>query len=403
MLGNGIFNADGESWKMQRKAASHVFTVNNFRGLITDALHDELKELRTLLDHYVSTGEAFDIQQLYHRFTLGSFHKMAFSADLHALSIDPKPIPFGDAFDYVNYIIDSRLPNPLWKLTEKFSEKGRRLRFSCDVMNTHVYKLIEERQELRKDPSYAKKKLETRTRDLLDMFLDIKTEDGKPLNMPQLRDMVLNFMVGGRDTTAQTLSWLTYRMMENPEQQDALRSELERLLPQSESEIQFDEFKHFKKSQAAFLETLRLHPPVPKNLRCALGDDQLPNGPKIYKGDVLTFSDWAMGRTKDLWGQDAEDYKPSRWIDANGDLQRETQWKFHAFNGGPRLCLGQLLATYEAVSVIVALLRDFDVHPVKEITKNQIPDYAPSLSLPIKGGLKVTVSKRASHAPGLRK
>lgn len=56
----------------------------------------------------------------------------------------------------------------------------------------------------------------------------------------------------------------------------------------------------------------------------------------IEAGDQVYWSDWVMGRDKTVWGPDAAEYKPSRWIDENGDLKKETQFKAHFFNGGYR-------------------------------------------------------------------
>ena len=74
-----------------------------------------------------------------------------------------------------------------------------------------------------------------------------------------------------------------------------------------------------------------------------------------------------MARDASIWGEDCCEYKPSRWIDEEGGLRRPSVWKFHVFNGaffvrscgmeadavgvgGPRLCLGQNLANFEAIS-----------------------------------------------------
>lgn len=87
---------------------------------------------------------------------------------------------------------------------------------------------------------------------------------------------------------------------------------------------------------AAFNEGLRLHPSVPKNAWQAVGDDQIPNGPRIEKGDQVFWSDWALGRSTEVWGRDASEYKPSRWIDEEGNVKKESQFKAHFFNGGYR-------------------------------------------------------------------
>ena len=111
---------------------------------------------------------------------------------------------------------------------------------------------------------------------------------------------------------------------------------------------------HFKQElvhiQAAIHEGLRLHPSVPRNIRICLSDDQIPNGPFIRKDDIVRWGDWEMGRRTDLWGEDAREYKLSRWLDEEGNLKRVSPWLFHAFSGGPRVCLGQNLAIFEAAS-----------------------------------------------------
>lgn len=53
----------------------------------------------------------------------------------------------------------------------------------------------------------------------------------------------------------------------------------------------------------------------------------------------MLWNDWEMGRFTEVWGPDAADFKPSRWI-SEGQLKKESPFKFHAFNGGHRLCLG---------------------------------------------------------------
>lgn len=47
-----------------------------------------------------------------------------------------------------------------------------------------------------------------------------------------------------------------------------------------------------------------------------------------------------MARDESIWGKDAKQFKPSRWVNDEGELVKETQWKAHMFNGGYRLCLG---------------------------------------------------------------
>ena len=59
-----------------------------------------------------------------------------------------------------------------------------------------------------------------------------------------------------------------------------------------------------------------------------------PDGFYVQKGDLVAYQPYAMGRMKSLWGDDAEEFKPERWFDINGNLQQESPFKFTAFQVG---------------------------------------------------------------------
>lgn len=106
---------------------------------------------------------------------------------------------------------------------------------------------------------------------------------------------------------------------------------------------------------------LRLFPPFVSNSRVANEDTILPvgGGPNgksplfIAKGDVVTYSIFAMQRRKEFFGEDAEEFRPERWK----DLRR--RWEYLPFSGGPRSCVGQIFAFTEASYCVARLLYTF--------------------------------------------
>lgn len=96
-----------------------------------------------------------------------------------------------------------------------------------------------------------------------------------------------------------------------------------------------------------------------------------------------------MGRMEAIWGKDCKEYKPERWL-RDGRYMSESAYKFTAFNGGPRLCLGKDFAYYQMKSVAASIIYRYRVkvlpkHPVE-------PKLA--LTMYMKHGLKVNLCKR---------
>lgn len=81
---------------------------------------------------------------------------------------------------------------------------------------------------------------------------------------------------------------------------------------------------------------------MPANQKYALNDDVWPDGTNIKKGDYIVWDPWAQGRSEKVWGPDAKQFKPERWITPEGELRRESQGQWPAFHAGPRTCLGIL-------------------------------------------------------------
>ncbi|GFP82293.1 cytochrome p450 704c1 [Phtheirospermum japonicum] len=94
--------------------------------------------------------------------------------------------------------------------------------------------------------------------------------------------------------------------------------------------------------------------------RCAETDDTLLDGFKLRKGDGAYYMAYAMGRMMHVWGDDAEEFKPERWI-KNGIFQPESPFKFVSFHAGPRTCLGKDFAYRQMKIVSAALVHLFQV------------------------------------------
>ena len=131
--------------------------------------------------------------------------------------------------------------------------------------------------------------------------------------------------------------------------------------------------------RAVLSETLRMHPSVPKDAKYAIEADTLPDGTRIAAGCCVFWSNYTMGRDPTLWPEPRE-FRPERWLrkddapDKDGvHLWRPTgqvwrssasevsDFKYAAFNAGPRLCLGRPLAYLEMQTVLAAVFGRYEL------------------------------------------
>lgn len=177
----------------------------------------------------------------------------------------------------------------------------------------------------------------------------------------ELCDQTMAILAAARDTTAGLLCWSFVRLALHPNVLSKLRATLQNDFSPS-TPITSGRLLSCRYLQQFLNEVLRLHPIVPVNNRRAHVDTTLPagGGPDgkapvaIAKGQVVIYSIYLMHRRKDLWGEDAETFKPERWEN------RVPLWQFLPFSGGPRTCLGQQFALAEVSLVLVRMLETFD-------------------------------------------
>ncbi|KAF9582054.1 hypothetical protein BGW38_000718 [Lunasporangiospora selenospora] len=421
ILGRGIFVADQEQWRFHRKTASSIFTTKLFRQVVRGAFKASAIDLCDVL---IKEGELrnkpVDLQQSFLKMTMDVFGKMTFGLDFQALKHEG-PHEFGDAFDYCTTLIDERITNPFFRLTHWFIPgKNRRSREAIAVLDRYAAKAIEDRR------NETEEEKANRAKDLLDHFINYATEDGTTLTPQDLRDVFVNFMVAGRDTTALTLSWQFYYILSQPRVLKNIMKEIQIVLNGSEDityELLMNELPYLK---SVMHETLRLAAIVPRNGKVAVDDDVLPDGTQVRKGDLVGFSTWCMGRNRRVWGEDAAIFVPERWLvdeedenhEQNGDathtkakstpmhghgkspfgkFRMENQFKFNSFNAGPRLCLGQTFATLEAMetTVILLLRLKLELAPGQEL-----PTYRGAATLTMKNPFLVMVKSLHREEPG---
>ncbi|KAK4418740.1 cytochrome [Sesamum alatum] len=392
LFGQGIFIVDGEKWKQQRKLASFEFSTRVLRDFSCSVFRKNAAKLVGTIYEFSKNNQVFDIQALLMRCTLDSIFKVGFGVELNCLEgSNAEGNEFIKAFDDSNELVYWRYADPLWKLKRYLNIGGEAtLKKNIKFIHNFVDKVIRTKRAHMENEQHCNDK-----EDILSRFLMESKKDPGTMTDQYLRDIILNFMIAGKDTTANTLSWFIYVLCKNPLIQENVAQEVRRVIrsPQNEDSsladfvesITDEALEEMHYLHATLTETLRLYPAVPADGRCAETDDTLPDGFKLKKGDGVYYMAYAMGRMAYVWGDDAEEFKPERWL-KHGTFQPESPFKFVAFNAGPRICLGKDFA-YRQMKIVAAALVHFFRFRLSDNTKNVT--YRTMLTLHISGSLNI--------------
>ncbi|KAK7260288.1 hypothetical protein RIF29_26217 [Crotalaria pallida] len=395
LFGEGIFAVDGDRWRQQRKLASHEFSTRDFRDFSCSVFRTHTAKLVRVMTDYCHEGQVFDMQDLLMRYSLDSIFNVGFGIELNCSEGSSKMgSEFMKAFDESNALIFQRYYDPFWRVKRFLNIGGEaKLKKNVKLIDKFVHGVIKRK----------KAQLENRhdfNEDMLSRFLMESKKDPTTMTDQYLRDIILNFMLAGKDLSANTLSWFFYMLCKNPLIQEKIAQEVGDVTCSHETEPNIDEFvanltdatldkMHYL--HAALTETLRLYPAVPMDGRVAEAPDILPDGHKVKKGDGIYYLAFGMGRMSSIWGEDAEEFRPERWLN-NGIFQPESPFKFIAFHAGPRICLGKDFAYRQMKIMAMTLLQFFKF---KLANETQCVTYKVMFTLHIDKGLPLRVVQRS--------
>eukprot|EP00250_Pteridium_aquilinum_P024509 c29186_g1_i1 orf=171-1754(+) len=417
VMGDGIFNVDGEKWVRQRKVAIMEFSSSKLRDHSVNAFRAKALKLVHVLSLASRTNDPVDLQDLFMRLTLDSICEVGFGVDPESLSPELPAVPFANGFDEANRLIIRRYVDFFWKVKRALNVGAEaQLRKCVQVVDDFIYGVINTRRaELKAAQSDSAERS-----DLLTRFMSLSNEEGVPYSDKHLRDVVVNFIIAGRDTTALTLSWLFSMLCKHPQVVQNILEEAKAVLadqaikattgtgePTNESLgfnmaefhtcdatqfaqlLTYQALNRMSYLHASITEALRLYPAVPLESKIAVADDIFPDGTRIKAGNFVSYVPYSMGRLEYLWGPDVMEFKPERWL-KDGAFQPQSPFKLTAFQAGPRMCLGKDSAYLQMKMTTLILLRFFsfklvECHPLK---------YRMMVVLYMAHGLKTIVSAR---------
>ncbi|KAH7085823.1 NADPH-cytochrome P450 reductase-like protein [Paraphoma chrysanthemicola] len=200
----------------------------------------------------------------------------------------------------------------------------------------------------------------TDKKDLLNGMLNgIDPKTGEKMTDESLIDNMITFLIAGHETTSGLLSFTFYYLLKNPAAYEKAQHEVDEVI--GKGPITVDHLTKLPYLNAVLRESIRLSPTAPAIGLTAKEDTTLDGKYRVTKGTPIMALLPMVHRDPVAYGEDAEEFRPERMLDAEFDRRNKefpNCWK--PFGNGMRACIGRPFAWQEALLVLAMLLQNFN-------------------------------------------
>ncbi|KAJ3508531.1 hypothetical protein NMY22_g16580 [Coprinellus aureogranulatus] len=386
-----------EHHRKQRKILNPVFSAAHLRD-ITPLFYEVASQLRDGLMQQVTQGETeVDMLswmtrtalELIGRGGLGySFGTLDPGAGEHpyAKSVKDMLITLNDPLLFASRAILGHLTPYLgtssfqrWAIEMLPWPKLREAKAMSDIMWNTSKEILENTKKCLAEGVEPDGSRVAVRKDILSILVKANMDAAEKDKLPEdeVMGQISTITFAGMDTTSNALSRILQLLSERPDVQERLRDEIEEAAMTHGEELDYGTLSSLPFLEAVVRETLRLYAPVPFATRVPQQDMVLPlskpvktlDGEKKYelvvpKGTLIFMQLIKCNRDKDIWGPDAEEWKPERWLSPLPSSVTEANIpgvyaNLMTFLGGGRACIGFKFAQLEIKVVLSTLLRSF--------------------------------------------
>ncbi|KAL1628053.1 hypothetical protein SLS56_006094 [Neofusicoccum ribis] len=362
-IGDGLINIEGDEHKFQRKVMAPSFSFRQIKELYPAFWAKSLEltqriaaELPDSPGYDAETGEGIiDIAHWSTKVTLDIIGRAGLGCDFNSLKNhdDPLVALYDEILEPTTekkFLCLLYLYFPDWLLRLVPWEANRRLNLNTDRLREASLNLMKEKKQTFKNNGDEQK-------DILSGLLRTNLFSDK-----QLVDQLLTVLAAGHESTATTFTWATYLLALHPAAQSHLHTEISNAHLPSPTDTTADDLSATLESlpylNAVCNEVSRLYPAVPIVARVAVRDTTVA-GTAVPAGTILNLVPWAANRNPALWGADAGDFAPERWLDAadgrvNNEGGARSNYAQMTFFHGPRSCVGQRFSMAELRCLVAA-------------------------------------------------
>jgi cytochrome P450 len=357
LLGVGILLAEGDEHKRQRKLLMPAFAFRHVKDLYPifwSKAKEMTKKISAAIENDPEGSNVIEIREWSSRATLDIIGLAGIGQDFDSVSNPEndlyqtyKSIFGANRGAQIVQVLLGMLPH--WLVVALPLKRNDEIGKAIHTIKTVARDSIaDKRAKLLKGES---KQID---------ILSVAMESGG-FSDEDLVNQLMTFLAAGHETTASAMSWAVYELCKHPDVQQKLREEIRAELD-LHGEIDSTKIDRLPYLNAVLNETMRVFPPVPLTLRETANDTSI-QGHFVPKATTVVICPWAINTSEQLWGPDAKQFNPDRWLGAGraNTGGAESNFAVTTFLHGPRSCIGKQFAMAEFACLIAALVGKFEI------------------------------------------
>ncbi|PPQ63163.1 hypothetical protein CVT24_005803 [Panaeolus cyanescens] len=411
MFGEGIFTTLGEPHRRQRRMLNPVFSIAHMRNMVLifyDVVHkvDVMEWMtRTALELIGQSGLGFSFDSLIegslpHPYGVASKQLVPLSSS--------KAVIFTTFLPFLSNVGTRNFRRFVVDQLAKVIGPIRMMRDIVDVLHTTSVEIYESKKKAIQEGDEAVASQIGQGKDIISILMkaNMHASNEDRLSEEELLGQITSLTFAATDTTSTALARTIHLLSENKDVQTRLRAELKQARDDNNGQdLPYDSLVHLPYLDAICRETLRLYPPLATISRTARQDMTLPLSSPIKGVDGNMISEITVpngtdvfisiitsNRNVDLWGPDAYEWKPERWLQPLPDELVDAHIPgiyshLLTFLGGGRSCIGFKFSQLEMKVVLALLIDELEFSPGKkpviwQMTGIATPNIDPDSTVP---------------------
>ncbi|BAT75924.1 Flavonoid 3'-monooxygenase [Vigna angularis] len=352
-----VWTPYGAEWRMLRKVCVVKMLSNVTLDSVYDLRRNEVCKMVSYL--YDRAGSAVNVGEQVFLAVMNVITSMMWGGEVEGVDREILGAEFRELVAEMTQLLGKPNVSDFFPGLARFDLQGveKEMQALVPRFDEIFERMIGERVKVNEKEDGKKKE----RKDFLQFLLDLKDSEGHdsktPFTMTHLKALLMDMVVGGTDTSSNTIEFAMAEMMQKPNVMKKVQEELEVVVGKDRMVEESDIHKlHYL--QAVMKETLRLHPTLPLLVPHSPSETSNVGGYTIPKGSRIFINVWAIHRDPSVWEKPLE-FDPTRFLDDKWDFSGN-DFSYFPFGSGRRICAGIAMAEKTVLHLLATLVHLFD-------------------------------------------